>query len=86
MKPGWKKGIKMQTIYQKCIQNSIRKTQREEILKTDVRSRLQNNDKIDTKQKGWQGVKWIQPAQYKDHAFVILLLSFHVECEVSGLH
>jgi hypothetical protein len=50
------------------------------------RCRSQNNDKIDMKQKGWQGVKWIQPAQYKDHAFVILLLSFRVECEVSGLH
>jgi hypothetical protein len=30
------------------------------------RCRSQNNYKTDLKKKGWQGVKWIQPAQYKD--------------------
>lgn len=30
---------------------------------TEDRCISQNNDKIDTKEKGWQGVKWFQPAQ-----------------------
>ena len=53
---------------------------------SEDRCRSQNNDKIDMKQKGWQGVKLTQPAQYKYQEFANLVLSFRVECKVPAFH